>query len=463
MAPRQRLGGALADHYDIPDAELRRRHVHLYVTVAFLICGAGLTRHVVAVWDFTHYRALMTAWTLAFAFSGLQWLLAWRDRPWTVSRAQRARLDRLRVTANIPIYNEDPELVDRTLYALMRQTRPLNRIDLVDDGSTIGYEHLRAHWEGIWPNGTEVRWVRQRNGGKKHAQASTFVSDPEAHIFVTIDSDTALCANAIEEGLKPFAHRTVMSVAGIELAFNSAVNWLTRTVSARSLFFQLVACGAQSATGDILVNRGAYALYRADLIRDIVPAYLEETFLGMPVRLGDDAALTLFARGRGRAVQQSTAFALTMYPEKLSHHFRQWIRWMRGSTIRNCWRVRYLPVWSYGWWFTVIGIYMFLASTAVPVLIAATWPASANFSEGALAAMLIWAYLTALRILAVRRSDETWAYRLGTLMCYAPAMLWSAVLLRPLRIWGILTYRRQGWTTRTEGAEVAIAAERVAA
>ena len=146
-----------------------------------------------------------------------------------------------------------------------------------------------------------------------------------------------------------------------------------------------------------------------------------------------------------------------MYPEKLSHHFRQWIRWMRGSTIRNCWRVRYLPVWSYGWWFTAIGIYMFLASTLLPVLVLATWPMSAVFSEGAMAAMLVWAYLTALRILAVRRSDETWAFRLGTLMCYAPAMLWSAFVLRPLRFYGIATFRRQGWTTRTEGVEVAIA------
>lgn len=465
MAPQEAARGALADRYDIPRVELRRRHVRRYVALAVILCAAGLGRHILFVWSFSHYRALMTAWTLAFAFSGLQWLLSWRDRPWTVTREQRARLDRMKVTANLPVYNEDPELVDRALWAMMHQTRPLNRIDVVDDGSTVGYEHLRRHWEGVWPNGTEIRWIRKRNGGKKHAQAATFVSDPDADIFATIDSDTALAGNAIEEALKPFAHRSTQSVAGIELAFNSGVNWLTRTVSARSLFFQLVACGAQSAVGDILVNRGAFAMYRADLIRDIVPAYLEETFLGRPVKLGDDAALTLFARGRGKAVQQSTAFALTMYPEKLSHHFRQWIRWMRGSTIRNCWRVRYLPVWSYGWWFTAIGIYMFLASTLLPVLVLATWPMSAVFSEGAMAAMLVWAYLTALRILAVRRSDETWAFRLGTLMCYAPAMLWSAFVLRPLRFYGIATFRRQGWTTRTEGVEVAIApaADRIAA
>ena len=38
-------------------------------------------------------------------------------------------------------------------------------------------------------------------------------------------------------------------------------------------------------------------------------------------------------------------------------------------------------------------------------------------------------------------------------------MLWAAVVLRPLRFWGMATWRRQGWTTRKEGAELGIAAE----
>jgi hyaluronan synthase len=466
MAPQEVPGAALAGRYDIPDCTLHRKHARLYVLIAVVLLGFVLYRHVEFIGLFSAYRPLMIAWTLAAAFSALQWLLSWRDRPWTVTRAQRYELDQLCVVVNFPIYNEDPVVVDRALYALMRQTRPVQIVHVVDDGSSTDYSVLQEYWERTW-GATEVVWTKKGNGGKKSAQVATFSSHPQADVFVTIDSDTACVANAIEEGMKPLADPDVWSVAGIELAFNSGVNWLTRTVSARSLFFQVVACGAQSALGDILVNRGAFALYRAQLLRDTIPAYTRESFLGMtPVKLGDDAALTLFARGRGKAVQQSTAFALTMYPEKLSHHLRQWLRWMRGSTIRNCWRVRYLPVRSYGWWFTVLGIYMFLASTALPVLIAATWPESSTFAEGAVVAMLAWAYLTALRILSVRRSDENWAYRIVTTLCYPPAMLWSALVLRPIRYLGIATYRRQGWTTRTDGAEVGITEtirERVAA
>lgn len=423
---------------------------------ALLITGAALGRHLLFVWAFESDRLLLSVWTLAFLFSAAQWLLSWLDKPRTVTPAQQARLDRLRVTVNVPVYNEDPELVDRCLFSIVNQERPPDRVDVVDDGSTVDYSALAAHWDRTWPGGVEVYWVRQRNGGKKRAQAATFTSDPDADIFVTIDSDTALERSALAEGLKPFADPAVQSVAGIELAFNSRANWLTRTVSARALFFQIVACGAQSVFGDVLVNRGAYALYRGDLIRRIVPAYTGETFLGRPVHLGDDAALTLFARGAGRAVQQPSAFALTMYPERLSHHFRQWLRWMRGSTIRNCWRIRYLPVWSYGWWFTVLGYQTFLASTSLPILIALTWPESEGFTLAGVIAMLAWGYLTALRITCVRRSDETWWYRAGALLVYPTAMLWATFVLRPIRFLGIATCLRQRWTTRTEGVEVAI-------
>ena len=444
---------------------LSRRRARPAAVVVMVLAVAGAARHVLFTWELPAYRPLTALWGLVFAFGAGLWVVSRGDRPWTVTTEQQARLDRLRVTVNVPLWNEDPAIVDRVLFALLAQTRPPQRIDVIDDGSDVDYTALRVHWERRWPCGTEVRWVRHDvNEGKKHAQAAgTFLTDPAADIIVTVDSDTALAADALAEGLKPFAHRRVQSVAGIELAMNAGVNWLTRTVSARSLFFQLVACGAQSVTGDVLVNRGAFALYRAQLLRDIVPAYLGETFFGMPVRLGDDAALTLFARGRGRAVQQTTAFAFTMYPEDLSHHLRQWIRWMRGSTIRNCWRVRYLPVWSLGWWFTVAGIYGFAASTLLPVDLIVSWPASAGFGGAALVAALAWSYVMALRVLAVHRSDETAVDRWVTWGCYPAAMLWSALVLRPLRWYGIATYRRQGWTTRQDGAEVGIEPEQVAA
>ena len=100
---------------------------------------------------------------------------------------------------------------------------------------------MREWWEAHSPPGVRFTWVRQANAGKKHAQSVTFTSDPQADIFVTIDSDSALDSRAIEEGLKPFADPGIVSVAGLETAINYGANLLTRAIAARSIAFQLFA------------------------------------------------------------------------------------------------------------------------------------------------------------------------------------------------------------------------------
>jgi len=206
--------------------------------------------------------------------------------------------------------------------------------------------------------------------------------------------------------------------------------------------------------GDTLTNRGPFALYRAWIIREIVPAYINETFLGHPIKLGDDAALTLFARARGRAVQQASAFAFATHPELYSHHFRQWTRWMRGSITRDCWRLRYLPVWSYGWWYTVVKTYTFLVGPAAPVLMAMAYPYSRRDLEYVVLGLILWPALTSLRILQIRRSDETWWFRVGLLLIHPTAVLWTSLVMRWIRFYGLATFLRQGWVTRIRGVEV---------
>lgn len=437
--------------------QLRRR---LWLLWTAVVGGSvlGAYRHADFFVVFRHEFTLMTLWAVLFVFGVVQGILAWYERPYTVRRWDRARLDQLRVTVNIPVYNEDPALLDRALYALARQTRLPDCVSVVDDGSKQDYAEVREWWHAHWPVGCEFRWTRQANGGKKRAQAATFANDPLADIFVTLDSDTALAVNAIEEGLKPFADPRVQSVAGLELPMNLRHNWITWLNGARSVVWQLVSCSAQSVLGDILVNRGTYALYRAEVIRDNLQAYVEEQFFGHRVHLGDDAALTLFARGRGRAVQQPSAVQFTMYPETLSHHLRQWVRWMRGLTVRTFWRIRYLPLSSYGWWFTVLSLWGFFASTASVLAVAALWPESRPYFLTAVAASAGWGWLMALRVFCVARSDESWWVRAGIFLLAPVAGAWVTFVLRWLRIHGIFTCMKDGWNTR---ASVEVGIDRI--
>jgi hyaluronan synthase len=394
---------------------------------------------------------LLAGWVLSLGFVLGQLVLAWRQRPFTVTRRQGAQLGRLYVTVVIPCYNEDPAIVDRTIASIMAQTRLPQHVEVVDDGSKVDYGEVRDWWEAHSPPGVLFTWVRQDNAGKKHAQSVTFTSDKLADVFVTIDSDSVLEARAIEEGLKPFADPGIVSVAGLEMAINYRVNLLTRAIAARSLAFQLFAMSAQSvAGGNVLINPGAFSLYRAWLIRQIVPAYLGETFFGLPVTLGDDTGLTMFALLAGRAVHQPTAACMPVYPETLAHHLRQWTRWMRASTIRTFWRLRYLPLSSYAWIYAAWTLWAFLTSVALSLAIPLAWPGSKDLLIASGIALLAWPWAIATRLATVKRSDQGFWQKLAGVALLPAAALWYLLVLRQIRFYGMATCARQSWVTRQD-------------
>jgi hypothetical protein len=260
--------GALNDRYEIPEITFSRRGGR-----GLLLSGVFLS-----AWIAWHlgWQSLMLA-LCAFPsifFRSVGWIVSWLDRPAVVSSsAARDQLARLHVTVAIPAYNEDPGLLDRCLYALVNQTRPPQLVCVVDDGSATDYTALKRYWARHWPGGTEIRWMRQHNQGKRRAHAVVFDSVPETDIFITVDSDTTRELHAIEEGLKPFLSRGVMSVAGIEMGFNATANFLTRLQCSLQLFAQAVIGAAWSVAGDMYTNRGPFALYRASAVRKYMPVY----------------------------------------------------------------------------------------------------------------------------------------------------------------------------------------------
>ena len=452
MAEGEVTPGALNDRYEIPQIRFSRKGGR-----GLLLSGLFL-----AAWISWHlgWQSLILALCAApsIFFRSVSWIASWYDRPAVVSSPGALdQLARLHVTVAVPVYNEDPGLLDRCLYALVNQTRAPQLVCVVDDGSATDYTSLRHYWARRWPAGTEIRWMRQHNQGKRRAHAVVFDAVPDTDIFITVDSDTTLELHAIEEGLKPFRSRGVMSVAGIEMGFNANTNFLTRLQCSLQMFAQAVIGAAWSVAGDMYTNRGPFALYRATAVRKYMPVYRDEFFLGRRITLGDDSLLALCASAEGRSVQQLSAFGLTMWPERFSHHMRQRIRWARGRTVRNFWRVRYRPILSYCWWFTVAGIYTFALSICIIILTIATWPAAVPDLLRALAIMAVISIPNSLRTLCFQRSDETWRDRFLLVLIRPVAAFWSSlVLARLVRLWGTMTFLKQGWTTRQHGAELVL-------
>lgn len=454
LAPRQATPGALNATYDIPRVRHERQKAPFLVSMALCAVGAWAFMHAKFLVSHEMYLPLLPIWVIAFGLSSLPLIVGWFDRPYTVTARQQQYLDTMNVTVAVPVYNEDPELLDRCIWSLINSSRPPQCIHVVEDGKSGDYDALQTHWEG-WHGETLVKWERlEKNMGKKWAQSRVFMTNPDANFFITVDSDTTLELLAIEEGLKPLANPKIASVAGIEEIWNKHANWLVKLCAARNTFSQLVSWSTQSVFGDVLINRGTFAIYRAPIIREIIPAYVGETFLGHPIKLGDDSALTLFSRAKGKTVQQVTAICLPMYPETLSHHFRQWLRWARGGSVRNYWRIRYLPIFSWGWLWTALAFYYTIASLFVPVLLIAEWPKSAHLTMWMGVFIILWAYTTSFHVLRIRRDGENAWTRVSSVLAYPAGLIWSSYFLRPIRIYGVFSCFKQGWVTRQAGVEV---------
>jgi hyaluronan synthase len=161
--------------------------------------------------------------------------------------------------------------------------------------------------------------------------------------------------------------------------------------------------------------------------------------------------LTLFAHLEGRTVQQSSSFAFTVQPSSVSHHLRQQLRWMRGSTIRSVWRFRYLPIRGFAYWEHLVSWVNFILITTVFAIIFVITPLFGGLHITLLMLLLslLVCYTVGLKYLTVARDDQGLGFQICTLLLAPIILVWTAVVLRPLRIFAILTCYRTGWGTRS--------------
>ncbi|MFG2134575.1 glycosyltransferase family 2 protein [Streptomyces sp. NPDC048751] len=433
--------------------------------VALSAAAAWAAQHAIAA---THYGdaargRLGAVWGITFVLLMAQTVMYHFDRPYKANTRIRRRLSELHVAVLVPAYNEDEGYLRMGLQSLLDQTRCPDSVHVVDDGSTnTDYASVKQWWLGAADTaGIRTTWKRVPNGGKRHAQGHGVLASPEADVYVTLDSDSCLAPNALEEVLLPFGNPSVQSVAGIVLATNHRANFLARITDLWLLTGQLVDRSALSTVGAVLVNSGPLAAYRAPVIRDNLAAYLGETFRGRPVTLSDDSLLTLYALLRGKTVQQPTAVVFSAMPEKFGHLCRMYLRWMRGSTIRSLWRMRYLPLNSIAYWIHFLRWFQVILSTTVLGWLLLVEPF--KYHNGPSASFLLLPFLIGwaqgLRYLSIVRSDERIRSRVVTWLLMPCAVVFAWTVLRVMRWYGAITCANTGWGTRQAGAEVSLAAK----
>lgn len=430
------------------------------IAIAFLLLVS------LAIWALRHVENIlvghsgqpMPIFTVLYAssFATIIWqtLLYLKEKPYTATPYQMRHLNRMRIVVNVPVCNEDPKALEDCLKSMLRQTRPIDVIHIVVNGpNKVDYSDLqRRVLLYAKKKNAAIYWDTQATPGKRQAQARTIRDHLQADdIFLTVDSDAYLDRKAVAEGMKPFANPEIMSVAGLVLNSNNRKALLTRLSDLWFLTAQLVDRQSYSAMGSVLVNSGVLAFYRGHVVLDNLESYLNETFFGRPMEFSDDSMLTLYALQKGKTVQQSTSFSFTLMPEKFSHHFRQQIRWMRGSFIRSWWRFKYLPIDRFGYWGHLMKWLQMVLSSALFMYLFVYLPLiDKRVLPYLLVIPILIGYAQALQYLTVKRNDESIWYQLGTYLMLPIPAIWAFTVLRAIRWYAIATCLKTGWGTRQD-------------
>lgn len=392
---------------------------------------------------------------LVFSFIVAKLVASARMRPYA-GAAQRASEDEGsagqhvrrpgRVAGVVAFYNEDPGLFRAMLASLDTQTQQPDSLWLVDDGSTSTdcYDAAMA-----WASGRPAaRVARIEHSGKRHAQAVAFRGEPDAAVFLTVDSDTILEPDAVAEALKPFDDPAVTAVTGVVSAANYRRNLLTRLIDVRYANAFLWERAAYSAAGSVLCTCGSLALYRADVVRAHLDDFLDQRFLGRVSTFGDDRRLTNYALAHGRAVLQLSARARTAVPERLGHFVRQQVRWNKSFFRESLWAIQNLPLNRPAAWLSLVELTSWVLFTALLLLALVVSPlVSGTVVIGAyILYVALMSYVRSLRFVddvEARRGDRWISFALSPLYGFM-----HITLLVPLRLYSLCTLRRNTWGTR---------------
>lgn len=341
----------------------------------------------------------------------------------------------------VPVRNEE-ENVDRTIRHLMDSDYPRERLQVivVDDCSTDGSLSVMKASQKIYPE--LVVLGLEKNVGKRHALAAG-VELSTGQVIVFIDSDSFMEPDALRILVNRLGDPKVAAVTGHCDVENIWTNWLTRMQTVRYFIAFRVMKAAESVFDSVTCLSGPIAVYRREVLQEIMPEWLNQMFMGHRATFGDDRSLTNSLLRRGyKVVYESQARVTTLVPEDQRTFLKQQLRWKRSwfrESLIGCtfmWRRQPLMALSFylGFLLPLMGPAVVLRALIYVPLVQRTSPLMYIVGITLMSALMSSTYL-------LYRRSRLWFY--GTLFCfyYMFVLVWQTP-------WAALTSWRNEWITR---------------
>jgi hyaluronan synthase len=364
------------------------------------------------------------------------WLL-WLYRV-VLSRLARPVMNEFRTTVSVvvPSYREDPEILLRCLRTWLVQ-EPTEVIVVLDVGDTECQRLLRTVRSPL------LKVLMFEHRGKRSA-LGVGIRAAVGEIVVLCDSDTAWKPGLLAAVQMPFLDPAVGAVGTHQNVYQRRTSIWRRIADWLVNLRYHDYVPAMGRAGAVICVSGRTAAYRRSVILPVLPNLENEFFLGRRCVSGDDGRLTWLVLASGyKTVHQSTAQALSMFPDSLRAFVKQRVRWSRNS-YRT-----YLTAFWKGWLWRVplvskVTVLQILL-TPVTMTLALSYllfsrlqPTPAGFGVAA-------AWLLAGR--GVRGYSHLRRHPLEIVLLPLVAVVVVFIAL-PIKAYALVTMNKQGWLTR---------------
>jgi cellulose synthase/poly-beta-1,6-N-acetylglucosamine synthase-like glycosyltransferase len=338
----------------------------------------------------------------------------------------------------VPSYHEDPEILMRCLHS-WRAQHPTEIIVVLDTADTEAFARIEALRDA------SVKPVLFRHAGKRSA-LGVGIRMASSEVLVLTDSDTQWQPGLLQAVQRPFQDPDVGAVSTQQNAYDvrSSVwrrlaNWL---VDLR--YYNYVP--AMGRAGAVACVSGRTGAYRRSVVMAVLKNLEDEFFLGRRCVAGDDGRLTWLVLASGyKTVHQSSARALSMFPDSFRAFVKQRVRWSRNSY--RC----YLTALYKGWLWQVPFV------TKVTVLQILLTPLTMAITLGYLVFSRLEptqsSIVLALTWLVVGRGIRGFSHlrRHPSDILLLPLLTVIVIVIAlPIKLYAFVTMNKQGWLTRSE-------------
>lgn len=336
----------------------------------------------------------------------------------------------------VPSFHEDPAILMDCLET-WRAQNPTEIIIVLDVADREAYVRINSLAD------SRLKPILFEHAGKRSALGAG-IRLATSELLVLTDSDTSWTPGLLENVQKPFIDPLVGGVGTQQNVYQRTTSIWRRVADwlVNLRYYDYVP--AMGRAGAVPCLSGRTAVYRREAVMPVLEHLENEFFLGKRCISGDDGRLTWLVLASGyKTVHQSSAKALSMFPDSFGAFVKQRVRWSRNSY--RC----YLTAIAKGWlWRTPF-------VTKITVLQILLTPLTMGLTIGYLIFSRL--ELTNVGILAAVgwlllgrgiRGISHLRLHPGEILMLPIIALTVIFIALPIKVYAFVTMNKQGWLTR---------------